>query len=80
MWERQQVWWDSGELTGMDGTPAYGMEYSGRAYVVHRHTQCTGRGSGMTDELAEPCGKAGRYGGTSAWSTGLDGALVYSME
>ena len=28
----------SKEATGMDGAPAYGMEYSERAYVVHWHT------------------------------------------
>ena len=40
-------------------------------------------GSEIAGELAELCEKASRYGGTPACSkesTGLDGALAYSME
>ena len=40
-------------------------------------------GSGIAGELAEPCQKASRYGGTPACSkepTGLYGALAYSMN
>ena len=69
--------------TGWDGAPAQGMKDSGMAYVVDRHTQCSGMGSGIVGELAEPCGEAGRYGGTLACSTeptGLDGAPAYSIE
>ena len=69
--------------TGLDGALAHSMKYAGMAYMVDWHTSCSGMGSGIAGELAELCGKAGRYCGTPSCSTeptGLDGALAYGME